>query len=294
MESGKLLHSGLYQIRLKLNDHQSDMVSKVTFATLAVINLMPRAELYESYIRELVPTDTKLFMIRMKNHRYSSSDHTVLNSTHLLFNDCDLTSIDGLLVSGSALDRMARFEDATYWEELMSSLLHASSQVGSIAGVCWGALAIAKIFLGIEKRFLGKKLYGVYRSEVTVRCHSYMKNVSPTLELPHSRYAEIDPIAIGELTRQGVLIPLDRSLEAGHSCIASADSRLFMMQAHLDYPVNRLALEYLWSKDERRPTQLPENYNIYSPTDTWTETSRTIFSNWLHYSKWRKTTMNEG
>lgn len=271
--------------------HLSSEAHKTNTATLAVINLMPRAELYEEYIRLLVPPGTKLLMIRMKNHLYTSSDHSILKSTHLLFNDCDFGSIDGLLVSGSPLDRMIRFENATYWEELSSLLLLASSYVGSIAGICWGALAIAKVFLGIEKRFLGRKLYGVYRSSVNYQCHPFMMSVGPHLELPHSRHAEIDPIAISRLARLGVLTPLDWSDIAGHSCIATADCRLFMIQAHIDYPLNRLAQEFLWSQDDHIISQYPDNYNINSPLGVWLEASRSIFCNWLLCSRRLKSAM---
>ena len=255
---------------------------------LAVLNVMPEAEVYLDYLAGVVPAGTELRWIRVRNHPYTSSNQEILAATHHFYDEVDIDSCDALLLSGSVMDRNPVFTEARYWDEVVQTLRDASGRVGSVAGVCWGAQVVAKVFFGIDKKHFDQKLSGVFEMTNLQPDHPLMRGLDDRYWLPQSRYAELDPEPFAEAVRTGRLIPLDTSEQSGPTTVVSADGRYLLLQGHQDYPTERLALEYHRERAKGGNPPVPVNYDPDRPVNRWRANNRALIAAWLHLAAERK------
>ncbi|MCE7082633.1 homoserine O-succinyltransferase [Streptomyces sp. ST2-7A] len=257
---------------------------------LAVINLMPQAEIYLDYMAQVLPPGTDVRWIRVRNHPYRSSNHEILAATHRHYDETDLDGCDALLLTGAAMDLNPDLTAATYWEEIVETLRDADGRVGSIAGVCWGAQVVGKVFYGIEKQHFPAKISGVIEMTNIAPEHPLMRGLDDRYWLPQSRYAQMEPTAFAKAVADGVLVPLDWSEESGHTTVVSADGAHLMLQGHQDYPTERLAEEYHSALRKGQSPPVPLNYDPERPVNRWRANNRTFFAAWLESAAERKRT----
>jgi homoserine O-succinyltransferase len=255
---------------------------------LAVLNVMPQAEVYLDYIGSVVPAETDLVWIRLRGHEYRSSNQDVLARTHRFYDEADIADVDALLLSGSVMDRDPDFTAARYWDEVVGTLRDASTRVGSVAGVCWGAQVVAKVFFGIGKRHFPQKLSGVFEMTNLQPGHALMRGLDDRYWLPQSRYAEMEPDALASAVTEGTLVPLDWSQDGGHATVVSADGAFLMLQGHQDYPTGRLAMEYHDAVARGENPPVPVNYDPDRPVNRWRANNRAFVSAWLQQAAARK------
>ncbi|MEH0971267.1 homoserine O-succinyltransferase [Micromonospora sp. CPCC 205546] len=255
---------------------------------LAVLNVMPEAEVYLDYLAGVVPAGTELHWIKVRNHPYNSSNQEILAATHRFYDEVDIDSCDALLLSGSVMDRNPVFTEARYWDEVVETLKDASGRVGSLAGVCWGAQVVAKVFFDIDKKHFSEKLSGVFEMTNLQPEHPLMRGLDDRYWLPQSRYAELDPEPFAEAVRAGKLIPLDTSEQSGPTTVVSADGRYLLLQGHQDYPTGRLALEYHRARAKGENPPVPVNYDPDRPVNRWRANNRALIAAWLQLAAERK------
>lgn len=257
---------------------------------LAVLNVMPEAEVYLDYIGGVVPPETDLEWIRLRNHPYRSSNQEVLARTHRFYDEADIDACDALLISGSVMDRNPDFTAAHYWDEVVDTLRDASTRVGSVAGVCWGAQVVAKVFFDIDKLHFPEKLSGVFEMTNVQPEHELMRGLDDRFWLPQSRYAQLEPEAFAAAVDAGALVPLDWSEHGGHATVVSADGGFLMLQGHQDYPTGRLALEYHNAVARGENPPVPANYDPERPVNRWRANNRAFIAAWLRLAAERKAT----
>ncbi|MEM9523973.1 MAG: homoserine O-succinyltransferase [Pseudomonadota bacterium] len=250
-------------------------------ARLAIINLMPQAEIYPDYMRQVLPAGTQIDWIRVRNHPYRSSDQDILAKTHRFYDETDIDRCDALLLTGAAMDINPNFTEATYWDETVATLRDASRHVGSIAGVCWGAQVVGKVFFDIEKQHFPEKIAGVFEMTNLKPDHPFMQGLDDRFWLPQSRYAVLEPVAYQKAVEAGRLIPLDWCEASGHTTVVSSDGRFLMLQGHQDYPTKRLAEEYLTAKSKGKSPRPPVNYDVERPVNRWRANNRAFMAAWL-------------
>lgn len=255
---------------------------------LAVVNVMPQAEVYLDYIGDVVPPDTDLEWIRLRGHPYRSSNQDILARTHRFYDEVRLDDCDALLISGSVMDRNPDFTAARYWDEVVDTLRDASTRVGSVAGVCWGAQVVARVFFGIDKRHFPQKLSGVFEMTNLRPGHELMRGLDDCYWLPQSRYAEMEPGAFAAAVDEGALVPLDWSEHGGHATVVSADGAFLMLQGHQDYPTGRLAMEYHTAVARGENPPVPANYDPDRPVNRWRANNRAFISAWLRLAAGRR------
>ncbi|WP_042444222.1 homoserine O-acetyltransferase/O-succinyltransferase family protein [Azospirillum sp. B510] len=250
-------------------------------ARLAIINLMPQAEVYFGYMEQVLPPGTEIDWIRVRNHPYRSSDPEILARTHRFYDETDIDACDALLLTGAAMDINPVFEEASYWEEIVETLRDASARVGSIAGVCWGAQVVGRVFYDIEKQHFPEKVSGVYEMTNLRPDHPLMRGLDDRYFLPQSRYAQLEPKAFARAVEAGRLVPLDWCAASGHTTVVSADGRHVMLQGHQDYPTERLAEEYRSALSKGKDATSPVGYDVENPVNRWRANSRAFISSWL-------------
>lgn len=255
---------------------------------LAVVNLMPQAEIYLDYMAAVLPAGTEVSWVRLRDHKYRSSNQEILAATHRFYDETDIDSCDALLLTGAAMDINPSFTEATYWEEVVSLLRDASGRVGSVAGVCWGAQVVGKVFFGIEKKHFVEKVSGVFEMTNLAPEHPLMSGLDDRYWLPQSRYAELEPEAFARAVRAGELVPLDWCAASGNTTVVSADGAFLMLQGHQDYPTGRLAEEYRSAVARGDNPPVPRNYDPENPVNRWRANNRAFFAAWLQLAATRK------
>ncbi|MEU2180420.1 homoserine O-acetyltransferase/O-succinyltransferase family protein [Streptomyces thermolilacinus] len=255
---------------------------------IAVLNLMPQAEIYSDYMAQVLPAGTDVRWLRVRNHPYRSSDQKILADTHHYYDETTLEDCDALLLTGAAMDINPDFTAATYWDEVVETLRDADGRVGSIAGVCWGAQVVGKVFFDLEKQHFPAKISGVIEMTNLAPEHPLMRGLDDRYWLPQSRYAQMEPKGFAKAVADGRLVPLDWSEESGHTTVVSADGAYLMLQGHQDYPTERLAEEYFNARKKGQTPPVPLNYDPHRPVNRWRANNRAFFAAWLEQAAARK------
>ena len=97
---------------------------------------------------------------------------------------------DGLIVTGAPIEHLP-FQEVTYWDELTEVMDWTHSNVHSTLGVCWGGMAMAWHFHGLEKHMLPHKAFGCFRHQNMSPASPYLRGFSDDFVIPVSRWTEM-------------------------------------------------------------------------------------------------------
>lgn len=246
---------------------------------VGIVNIMPRLEAYEPLLlRRLAdaPHVVEPVFLRLESHSYTSSDHAHLDRFYRTFDQAG--TLDGLIVTGAPVEEL-EFEDVQYWRELSSILNRARERIPSTLGICWGGLALGAV-LGVPKRALERKLFGVFAHEALER--DRLLPGEGAFSCAHSRHAGCDDAALERAAGAGRVRLLGRAGDAGYAVFASADYRFVAHLGHPEYEVDRLVFE--WERDEkagRTDVPTPHGVDLARPETTWRADSDAFFASWL-------------
>jgi len=138
-----LQEKGVYCITEKQALHQD-----IRGLRIGILNVMPEADSYEESV--LYPLGRTLIhihpvWIKLKSQTYRQSQTNHVNREYVTFDEAiSKRHLDGLIITGAPVETIA-FEDVRYWDELVSILTYAKTNIASTLGVCWGGLALAKM-----------------------------------------------------------------------------------------------------------------------------------------------------
>lgn len=250
---------------------------------VGIINIMPRAEIYElSLLRPLerAPQAVAPVWIRLRDHRYGSSDAAHLEAHYVRFEDAVRDPLDGLILTGAPIEQL-EYEQVTYWQELVSILEFAREHIAGTLGLCWGGMALAKL-LGIEKRSFPEKLFGVYSNRNLSPGRGFLADSDDTFYCAHSRHSGICDDDLEQAADRGNVQLLSHGALTGYSVFASADGRFLMHLGHPEYDAERLLVE--WRRDSslgRTDVRPPYNFDPRAPANLWRAHGTTLFTRWL-------------
>ncbi len=252
---------------------------------IGVINLMPKAQDYEELLLSALGAGfapgvcVEPVWIRLQSHRYASSDREHLAQAYAGFEQASERGLSGLILTGAPVEELA-FPEVRYWDELLELLSWAQRNIPSTLGLCWGAMALAKL-LDIEKHTLPKKLFGVFPLEARVAEHSALRT-GPVLWCAQSRHAQVRAEALEQAESAGVVRLLAHSNEASHSIFESSDQRFLMHQGHPEYRAERLVLEY--ERDRklgRTDVEAPRHLDLTQPEASFRSHGPAFFAGWV-------------
>ncbi|RME59035.1 MAG: homoserine O-succinyltransferase, partial [Caldilineae bacterium] len=232
------------------------------------------------------------------------------------FEDLQEEGLDALIITGANVANPT-LEQEPFWEPLNEVITWATENVTSVLCSCLATHALVKYFYGIERQRLPQKRWGVYSHRVTQPFHPLLADINTRFDVPHSRYNEIfreQFIAAG-------LTILVESPEAGvHMAVSPDQFRIIYMQGHPEYNTNSLLKEYKrevirYMQGEREdypphpenyfgpeataiadvyrdavilarrrgtmPPPFPETAILHNVDNTWGDTAKAIFNNWL-------------
>ena len=224
--------------------------------------------------------------------------------------------LDALVITG-ANPIEAEISRETFWNGLVEVMRWASEKVCSTYCSCLASHAAFKVYHGIERAPYRQKLWGVFTHRVVYRRHPLVAGINTRFETPHSRWNDVPAEQI-EAAGMKVLV---QSEKAGALAAVSPDQfRFLYFQGHPEYDGNSLLKEYKrevtrFVAGERGDyPPFPENYvppeaatlleryktkviaavgRGASPPpfpeaeaercvdNTWTDTGKAVFNNWL-------------
>jgi homoserine O-succinyltransferase/O-acetyltransferase len=247
---------------------------------IGIINIMPRLEAYEASLLGPLARVGGLVepvFIRLESHGYQSSDHEHLQRFYEPFGAAIAkASLDGLIVTGAPVEELA-FEDVLYFRELEAILQHARAHIACTLGLCWGGLALGRV-LGLDKRVLAQKLFGVFEDRVLVADHDVL-GAEATFVCAHSRHSGVEPRSIDDAVRSGVVHIVSRGEHTGPTIFETPDGRFLAHLGHPEYEADRLAFE--WKRDRdlgRTDVAPPANFQVDAPVATWAGHRAQVFA----------------
>ncbi|WP_057895673.1 homoserine O-acetyltransferase/O-succinyltransferase family protein [Liquorilactobacillus oeni] len=196
-----------------------------------------------------------------------------------------VSKMDAFIVTGAPLERLD-FNEVTYWKELKELFAFLKKNEMPQLYICWGAMAAANYFYGIDKKMLVEKIFGVYQHKISGTC-LLLEGLKSGFKAPHARYADLnkdqilssDMLKINALSMNGELFLME----------ARTQPQTFLF-AHLEYGKDALTKEYQREAaaypEKAASLAKPQNYYLNENKMTgelfsWANTQKVFFENWL-------------
>ena len=255
---------------------------------IGLLNLMPKKIQTENQFARLIgatPLQIDFQLIRMSDHesRNTAADH--MQSFYRKFADVEATGekFDGLIITGAPIEHLP-FEDVTYWQELTRLFDWTQSHVHSTFGVCWGGMAMAWHFHGLEKHPLPQKAFGCFRHRNLAPASPYLRGFSDDVLVPVSRWTEVRQPQVDACAGLRTLIASD---EVGPCLIEDAGHRALYVFNHFEYDSTTLKDEYDRDVTAGKAIEVPENYYpdddpSQPPSNRWRSHAHLLYGNWIN------------
>ncbi len=232
------------------------------------------------------------------------------------FRDIERDGLDALIITG-ANPIHADITREAFWEPMLDVLAWGRENVCSMVCSCLATHADVKNRHGVERIRLPQKRWGVYSHRVLDVTHPLVSNINTRFDAPHSHVYEVTR---PQLEAEGCAV-LAHSNEAGvHLAVSPDGFRVLYFQGHPEYDINSLLKEYkrevnrFIARDREDYPPVPEHYfgpqamSLIEPhaahvrqavakgdapprfpeaelgrlvDNTWTDTGKAIFNNWL-------------
>ena len=251
---------------------------------IGLLNLMPLKIATETQFARLIgatPLQIDLRLVRMTEHRSTHTAAAHMETFYRTFEEVRHEKFDGFLVTGSPIEHLP-FEAVSYWDELREVMDWTQTHVHSTFGVCWGAMAMAWHFHGIEKHVLPAKAFGCFRVSVEDASSPYLRGFSDDCVIPVSRWTELRR---AEVEAAGLRVLLG-SEETGPCLVEDAGHRALWILNHFEYDSLTLQREYERDVAAGAPINVPGNYfpgddPTRPPLNRWRSHAHLLYGNWI-------------
>ena len=260
---------------------------------IALLNLMPTKIATETQLARLLgntPLQVELDLIQLRSHvtRNTSQEHML--AFYKPFDQIRGEKYDGMIITGAPVERM-EFEQVDYWKELCEVMEWTKTHVTSTFHICWGAQAALYYHYGIEKHYMGKKLFGVYPHYKEHKSSMLLRGFDDVFMVPQSRYTTIRREDVLQAPELKILAS---SREGGIYALATKLGRQIFITGHSEYDGDTLKNEYLRDQAAGLDTPVPVNYfpeddPTREPNVTWRSHANLLYSNWLNYYVYQTT-----
>ncbi len=269
-----------------MGEEQADL-QEIRPLEILILNLMPLKQDTElQLLRSLsnTPLQLNITFMCVSTHEAKNTTASHLNKFYQSFEEIKDNDYDGMIITGAPVEQMP-FEEVDYWDELCEIFDWTDDHVTSTMHLCWGAQAALYHRYGIEKRELGYKLFGLYRTKVMNRKIPLVRGFDDTFYAPSSRWTEVRK---EDILRCDDLVILAESREAGVFLVMSRNGRRIFVMGHPEYDRLTLANEYKRDVDKQISIPLPKNYYPDDDPDNvprlvWRAHANTLYSNFINY-----------
>lgn len=254
---------------------------------IAILNLMPLKEETElQLLRSLsnTPLQINITFLMVAGHEAKNTSTSHLNQFYVTFDEVKEKKFDGMIITGAPVEQMP-FENVDYWDELVTIMDWTKSHVTSTIHLCWGAQAALYHHFGLEKRSLGKKMFGLFWHKVANRKIPLVRGFDDVFLAPHSRHTEVSAEDIHNCEE---LVVLAESEEAGVFLTMTKDGRQIFVMGHPEYDRVTLDGEYKRDMSKGLTIEIPKNYYHNDdpenrPLLMWRSHANNLYTNWLNF-----------
>ncbi|CAM2996263.1 homoserine O-succinyltransferase [Paracoccus aminovorans] len=255
---------------------------------IGLLNLMPKKIQTENQFARLIgatPLQIDFQLIRMSDHesRNTAADH--MAAFYRSFREVEATGekFDGLIITGAPIEHLP-FEAVTYWDELTRVFEWTRTHVHSTFGVCWGGMAMAWHFHGLEKHALERKAFGCFRHQNLAPSSPYLRGFSDDVLVPVSRWTEVRQPEVDACKGLRTLIASD---QVGPCLLEDPGRRALYVFNHFEYDSTTLKDEYDRDVAAGKPINVPVNYYpdddpSQAPTNRWRSHAHLLYGNWIN------------
>lgn len=254
---------------------------------IGLLNLMPKKIQTETQFARLIgstPLQIELSLIRMTEHQTKNTASEHMEQFYRPFAAVADSGekLDGLIVTGAPIEHLP-FEEVTYWDELRQVFDWTQDHVHSTFGVCWGGMAMAYHFHGVQKHILPSKAFGLFQHQALAPASPYLRGFSDELVVPVSRWTEMRR----EETEAAGLRTLLFSEEVGPCLVEDGGHRALYIFNHLEYDSDTLKQEYDRDAASGTPIELPRDYYpdddpARMPPNRWRSHAHLLYGNWIN------------
>ncbi|HHJ38106.1 MAG: homoserine O-succinyltransferase [Methylothermaceae bacteria B42] len=224
--------------------------------------------------------------------------------------------LDALIVSGANVTH-PNIAQEPFWEPLTQVFDWAKQNVTSILCSCLATHALVQYCHGIQRTRLPEKRWGVYPHRVVEPRHPLVADINTRFDVPHSRYNEL---FAKDLKRKGLKVLVESEVAGVHLAVSQDLLRVVYFQGHPEYDTISLMKEYKREilrfyfgeredyppfpenyfapkaqellqayrleiesakRSGRPPADFPEQRLIPLLDNTWRDTAKAVFNNWL-------------
>lgn len=252
---------------------------------IGLLNLMPMKITTETQFARLIgatPLQIDLTLIRMTEHQSRHTAPAHMNEFYRTFQEVKDQKFDGFIITGSPIEHLP-FDQVTYWDELREIMDWTQTNVHSTFGVCWGGMAMAWHFHGVEKHSLDRKHFGCFKVQNEAPSSPYLRGFSDECVIPVSRWTEVRRDAV-EAAGMTVLLG---SEETGPCLIEDAAHRAIHIFNHFEYDSDTLQREYERDVANGTPVAVPQRYYPDDdpgrrPLNRWRSHAHLLYGNWIN------------
>ncbi|MBA66331.1 MAG: homoserine O-succinyltransferase [Chloroflexi bacterium] len=251
---------------------------------IGILNIMPLGHEYELNILNSLGFTTyevEPIWIKLKSHTYKTWPEGYVDREYITYEQAkDQGRLDGLIITGAPVEHL-RFEEVTYWREIVNIINDSRDNCPSTLGLCWAGMAMAHL-VGVKKNVFEKKLFGVFELENQISNHVIMGASDDKFVCPQSRNAGMDDIDMQRAESRGDLNLLAYGEEAGYTIYETPDHKQLIHIGHPEYNSGRLAYEA--RRDSTDPAVPPiSNFDFENPANVWKMHRHTFYQQWLNY-----------
>ena len=267
-------------------DEETALRQDIRPLQIGLLNLMPnkiRTETQFARLMGTTPLQVELTLVRIGNHKAKNTPQEHLIAFYQTWAEVKARKFDGFIITGAPIELLP-FEEVTYWEELKRILDWTKTNVHSSFFICWGAMAAAWHFHGIQKHTLEKKAFGVFRHRNNLPASPYLAGFSDDFSIPVSRWTEVRAADIQAAPPLELLVESD----ATGPCLVTepAGNRLYMFN-HIEYDSTSLKEEY--DRDVAAGVSIkvphayyPDDDPTRQPLNRWRSHAHLLFGNWIN------------
>ncbi len=233
------------------------------------------------------------------------------------FEDLREEGLDALIVTGANVASHPDLADEAFYAPLLEVMDWADEHVTSVMCSCLATHALIQHRYGVHRRRLLNKRWGVFEHRHAAPDHPLLRGTNTRFDVPHSRWNEITS---AQLERAGVEVLIESTEGDFHLGVSPDGIRTVFLQGHPEYDAVSLLKEYkrevtryldgelaaipplpsnylspaaagrahqyiddaLAARDAGRPLpSFPEAELAAGLDDTWADTAKAVFANWL-------------
>ena len=245
----------------------------------------------------------------------SAETQAYIDRFYTTFDQIKKDGLDALIITGANVANPS-LDQENFWRPVTEVIEWARKNVTSTMCSCLATHALMKYFYQISRVKRDTKKWGVFEHRVSQPPHPLLREINTRFDVPHSRW---NSITREQIEAAGLTVLIQSFDGEVHMAVSPDQLRIVYFQGHPEYDINSLLKEYkrdlqAYFDGKNDQPSYPENYFSLEARDiserylrkahlalekgqelpvfpeddivphldnTWGDTARAIFNNWL-------------